>query len=32
VNQVEVKLDEVHVKFFEHKEDAYKLNFNIITF
>lgn len=27
-----MKLDEVHVKFNEHKDEAYKLNFNIITF
>lgn len=32
MNQVEAKLDEVHVKFNEHKDEAYKLNFNIITF
>lgn len=32
MNQVEVKLDEVHVKFNEHKDEAYRLNFNIITF
>jgi hypothetical protein len=32
MNQVEVKLDEVHVKFNEHKDEGYKLNFNIITF
>ncbi len=25
-------MDEVHVKFNEHKDEAYKLNFNIITF
>lgn len=32
MQQVEVKLDEVHVRFNEHKDEAYKLNFNIITF
>jgi hypothetical protein len=32
MQQVEVKLDEVHVKFNQHKDEAYKLNFNIITF
>ena len=32
MNQVEVKLDEVHVKFNQHKDEAYKLNFNIITY
>lgn len=32
MQQVEVKLDEVHVRFLEHKDEAYKLNFNIITF
>jgi len=30
--QVEVQLDEVHVKFDAHKDEAYNLNFNIITF
>jgi hypothetical protein len=32
MQQVEVKVDEVHVRFLEHKDEAYKLNFNIITF
>jgi len=29
---VEVKLDEVHVTFNEHKDEAYNINFNVITF
>ncbi|CDW81936.1 duf1765 domain containing protein [Stylonychia lemnae] len=32
IKQVEVKLDEVHVKFDEHKDEAYNINFNVITF
>lgn len=32
MNQVEVKLDEVSVKFNDSKKEAYKLNFNIITY
>jgi hypothetical protein len=29
---VEVKVEEVHVKFVEHHDEAYKVNFNVITF
>lgn len=25
-------MDEVHVKFFNHKEEGYNINFNVITF
>jgi len=32
INQVEVKMDEVHVTFNENKQYGYKMNFNIITF
>lgn len=32
IKQVEVKLDEVHIKFNEHRDEAYNLNFNIITY
>ena len=32
VNQVEAKLDELTVTFNEHKDEAYKMNFDIITF
>ena len=29
---MEVKLDDVYVKFDDHKQEAYKLNFNVITY
>ncbi len=32
MQEVEVKLDEVHVKFNEHHDEAYNINFNITTF
>lgn len=31
-NQVEVKMDEVHVNFNDNRQYGYKMNFNIITF
>ena len=27
-----MKLDEVHIKFYEHKDEGYNINFNVITF
>jgi hypothetical protein len=32
VNDVEVKLDYLVVEFDEHKDEAYKVNFDIISF
>ena len=32
IQEVEVKLDEVHIKFYEHKDEGYNINFNVITF